>query len=600
MLAGLDVGAGAVKAVVITISDGIPEVRAVRLLRCQAEGFVDEEDVIAHLPAWLTEAGLTDVETVGGITQDVATIQIVDFPPSPPETLDELVAFQTRQLADLSEDSLIHDYTAMPATDDRPMPVLIGVCLVSVVRDWTEKLTAAGVRLADLAMNGLAVVNACFQLRPESRVETSPQIILDIGQTSSTFAVAGCGQAWFVCTLMFGVEKLSAALAAKWGVALAEVPYSDRNYRIPRADENDPLGQAAASLIAEIRSALEQWREHDPRATASPPVTLYLSGGGALFAGLPEYLAEVLDCEVRVVAPPVPGKQEEAPLYATAYGLALQAAGLAKLPTSLALPATKWVARRRRRTGVLVAAVSALLLFLAAAFVGNYLRLTRQKSMLVTTRKELSRCEGVIRNLDEMQARVQALEKMAMPLVEHASRARRYAATLQQLSEARETDDWFVYVGDVNTFEEGKQAALPETAAGPSRTHEPPSLSAFAFADPRAPAKTIAETTVAPLPAWEVKPLRGMVVAGYATLEDEEAYQPVRELVSRLNRGDLFAGVDLLPASELRGREDVWSHWPQALLDVSVRANRAEARFKPFVLKLPFAQQIINTETDDQ
>jgi hypothetical protein len=41
MLAGLDVGAGAVKAVVITISDGIPEVRAVRLLRCQAEGFVD-------------------------------------------------------------------------------------------------------------------------------------------------------------------------------------------------------------------------------------------------------------------------------------------------------------------------------------------------------------------------------------------------------------------------------------------------------------------------------------------------------------------------------------------------------------------------------
>ena len=91
-------------------------------------------------------------------------------------------------------------------------------------------------------------------------------------------------------TVMWTLALFLAAL-----LALAEVPHSNRNYRIPRADENDPLGQAAASLIAEIRSALEQWREHDPRATASPPVTLYLSGGGALFAGLPEYLAEVLD-----------------------------------------------------------------------------------------------------------------------------------------------------------------------------------------------------------------------------------------------------------------------------------------------------------------
>ncbi|MCF7854106.1 MAG: pilus assembly protein PilM [Candidatus Pacebacteria bacterium] len=596
---GLDVGRGAVKAVLLHSGKGGEIVAEVAVLDRQAEGFIDDQELHEHLRPWLAESTMGDCETVVGIPQDVTNIQVTDFPPNALDSLDSMVAFQTQQLGDLSEDTFVHDYVVLPPSESRPMPVLIGVCLESIIQARTERYTANGVRLADLGMNAVALADACFRLKPDSMRTPDPQLLLDIGAESTTMLVMANGQVLFATALMMGSTQFIEALAEKWDVPPADVRRSTRRYRIMQADKKDPVTQAGAQFLGEVQAALSQWQEQDAHGSElGDPVHAYVCGGGALLTGLPEFLGQKLSCDVTILSVPGLADESSGPLCVTAYGLALQAVGDGFLSLSLAPKCIRWRAKRRQRSPFLMAATVTWVLFLTLAFIVNRVQLDAQLMTLKQDFDRLSRCEEVVKTLDETIRQSSAVEQVQLPLVEYGNRSLRFAVALEKLGEAQADTDWYIYLGDSESFE-SRKIVEDETAAGKNKETER-TTNVHPFLGPSIRASSTgneqsAQTTAGKHVVTKLQPLTGMVAAGYTRLLEDQPYQPVRDIVRILNNTVFFENVDLLPAGELRGREDIFLAWQQFLFHTR---KKQDLSFKPFTLRLPFAVTDITAGTD--
>ena len=81
-----------------------------------------------------------------------------------------------------------------------------------------------------------------------------------------------------------------------------------------------------------------------------------------------------------------------------------------------------------------------------------------------------------------------------------------------------------------------------------------------------------------------------MVAAGYTRHVPEEPYRAVREMVAKLNRSALFEGVDLMPADDVFGREDVFAAWGRFLSQEEHKRNSPAGNLKSFTLRVPFAE----------
>ncbi len=586
---GLDVGQHAVKAIRFE-RQGAARSRpqAARLDR-QSEGIVDDEDLFSHLKSWLHDHGGDGAELVVGIPQEVTTVQITSFPADSLKLLDAMVAFQTHQLADLSDDAFVHDYRLMPGEAGGELPAVIGVCLQSIVGDRLDRYVATGVNLKDFGISSLALVNAYFDLRPELLEDGKVRLLLDIGGQSTTMVVVRNQRLLFCGTLDFGGDAYVAAMAQQWGKGVDDVRQSTRRPHIRPRDQESALGRMGQALVAEIRAGLDYWREqtHAEAAEAIQPGALLLCGGGANLPGLLEFLERSFACDVSLLHVPGVGEAGAGCEFVVAYGLALQAAGRACLPLSMAPPALTWRAKRERRTTVLMAAVAVMAVVLGASLLLSWRNLTRRNDHLAIQLEELTRCQQVIARLDATGEQLRALETVQLPVIEHGNRAHRFARAMRRLGELRGADDWFIYFGDRLAFEKGKSGTLM-----PGSATRPGGPAAHPFAAPGSGFVSPATPTLTGQPshpvATELPALTGLVAAGYTRLNEEEPYGAVRELIGKLNRDPFLAGVDLLPANEFLGREDIFHGW-RLYLQAEDEQHRLAHRLMPFTLSISFA-----------
>ena len=608
---GLDVGQSSAKAVILSTNDNGVQVLASERLDFAAEGFIGEDDFCAHLPQWLADMGYPDAELVLGLAQDMTNLQVTNFPPNSGDSLDSMVAMQTAQLAELSENTFMSDYAVMPALDDGRLPVVIGVCLENLVQERVDRYEQLGVHLTDLGINGLAAVNACFDLKTESREGTGQQLVLDIGAASSTLVIAAAGRVQFATTLQFGAQQCVEALAEKQGIDPEKVIASRQRFHIAhkkKSTRDDPLSRLGETLAEEINGALAQWREQQGES-ADAKVNIssfYLCGGGAVLTPIATFLERAFHCSSAVLRPPLagePDQREDAPLFATAYGLALQGIGVAHYTISLAPERVRWEAQRIRRTGALTLATAILILFLLTAFIVQYTGLHSAHARLTSEREELNRCEEIVQELRGNLNRLRALETAQLPLVERGNRGRRYARTLRVLGRARGADDWFVYVGDKVSFDRGK---APEPDGRRSGREKPdtrePGHSIFSprrIQDDRETAHDA--SAYDSVVVVEMNALTTMVAAGYTPFLPAERYKPVRRIVSTLNESTLFSDVDLMSAEQARGREDIFLEWGRFLhRRERQRGQESSTSINDFIIRLPFATPVIHTPREKQ
>jgi type IV pilus assembly protein PilM len=592
---GLDIGQAAIKGVLLEKTGRHISVVESGILDCRAEGILDQAELCRELEPWLQSRNWLGRETVAGIPQYLAGTQTSDFPKSSDRNLDEMVSFETRNLAGLSDDTFIFDYALMPDPAASSNPVLIGLCRESVVQERTDMLEQAGIQLADCALAGIALANACFHLYPDTAETTSPQLVLDIGAESSTIVIIAHSSVRFTASLLFGTDRFAQIVAQQLNIPLEEAERQLRARQIALDPLDATLTAAVQPLENEIRTALDHWKAQERGELARLQFSrVFLCGGGAWIQGMDRVLGRLFDCPAQVIGVPTsPGGQPD-PVYVCAYGLALQGLSAARFDVSLALPQTRWRTRRRRRFVFLAAAAILAGLLVTALEVGRFVRLDQRENELQKRMSELAACNAIVPDLENVIRDIDHHQRMLLPFAEKGNHARRFHSAIRLLAQARQgmidgagaaravpEEGWVIYLADQQSFQGGKEALSKDDAAAPGGT-----LGGSPFRPLLGPAGVLSGTADTGSDqrrlVTDIRPWTGLVAAVYTATEANEPYRLVRLFVSELNKTALFEGVDLMPEPESAGREDIFLSWS------AVPEGMIPATFKRFFLKLPF------------
>jgi hypothetical protein len=197
----------------------------------------------------------------------------------------------------------------------------------------------------------------------------------------------------------------------------------------------------------------------------------------------------------------------------------------------------------------------------------------------------------MVRRVEATLDSLRLLESLQLPLIEAGSRAARIAAALEELSRIAGPDDWFVYVGDEDSFRTMAGSGAP---APPSAGRRVDALPVFAAAAPSGPPDPFPDRR----DGANTAPMAALIACGYTLPVPDEPYRNVRVLVSRLNETEAFAGVDLLPESERSARDDIVAPWNRALAALkNAGAVDRDVQYRSFALRLPFAATPITPPT---
>lgn len=572
---GIDIGSVSTKAVVVRVENKQLRIAAAETLDTGAEGILNESELYTSVAHWLREAHWAAGSQTVGLPQYLATTQITDFPAIVQDNLEEMVRFETQQLAGLSDESFVHDFQILPPGQGRRNPILIGLCRESVIRERIQALTTAGLQPASLGMNGLASLNALLFLQPELREDSQPHVLLDIGQDTTTIVVF-CGiRPLYTGTLDFGSRLLTEALLERAGGDLHKAEERKRELDVNDVGPTSPVRELLRRLDGEFENALDHWRAQQPAEFAKEPCkAIWLCGGGARQRGLSEYLAERYECQVTRFGPPAPGQGDTPmPEYAAALGLALLGAESAGIGICLMPGERKWALHRHRRLPWLAAAFVLAALALAILVATAFARLHRQLAVQAAYGEELSTCDQSITRIRRMQAGILAHEAQIVPLVEKGNRAPRFLECLDDLAGLNEPGGWFAYLGDELAYEAGKQT--------PKDSPRRPPPSAGIFGDIRTAGDLPAEFPELVL-ALDTPRLEALILVAYTPFVVTEPHGALTRLKAKLDQIKRYRQVDSLPPLQQMGRKDIVAPW-----DAFLKGN-PDISYTSFTLRLPF------------
>ncbi|MBN2452004.1 MAG: pilus assembly protein PilM [Lentisphaeria bacterium] len=580
---GVDIGASSFKSAVVGVRGGRPVLLSLQRLKVREEGILNEADLYASLASWLERTQCLGLETTVGLPQYLATTQLSDFPQGASSaSLEEMVAFETQQLAGLSEESFVHDFHVLPPGGGRSKPVLIGICRESVIRDRVQALRGAGIEAPRLGMDGLAVVNALLCLEGDSARGPEPQIVVDIGRDHSTLVVTAGGHPLFVTSLLFGAGRFVQAAAEREGIGEAEAEAHLAQVSLSDESPRSAYVQAARQLESEIGDAIGHWRAQErPELAEIRIARAWLCGGGARLEGLPEYLADDLHCPAQRFGPTDPAGGVPLPEMAAAFGLAMQSIGAAPIAISLTPEEVRREAHRERRFPFLVAACVLFGVLLGGLLTRSYLAAKGEGGRLEAELAALAECEKLIPRLEGARRGVERCEAILAPLVQAGNRSRRAVEAVDALFLARGEGDWFVYLGDAASYHASRQAEPPR----PETETRRPGGGGFPGGEVR---PVVGDTVLGPeFPvralARQAPGMDTLIAAGYTPLQRYQQWEPVRTIIENVRATGLYANVELLQETERVGREDIFEPW------VRYFRSRPGSLFKPFSLRLSLA-----------
>lgn len=618
---GLDVGQTAVKAVLLSRSrkgKGGFRVRCEQLSLWE-EGILDEGELYSTLATWLQEKKLVGISTCVGLPQYLTTPQICDFPPGiEGELLDKMVRDETTHLSGLSDERFVYDYQVLPPAFGRNNPALIGICRETVVQEQYARLADIKVNVQDMAMNGLAMVNAFFYLHPRERENGKLQLLLDLGTENSTLAIVARGQVLHVSSLMFGSRRITKALAQEFGCTENEAELRKKTYQAAWGDPDCPLLPVLKQLEKELNSALEHWRQSEPENGKLPILKLWLTGGGAQLWGLNAHLIRTYGCQVGLFGLPqqehLPGQDvnPEAdinPDLSIAFGLALQGLNAADCRISLIPELLRWQQSKMARCKYLLWSAALLLLILAGALTGFYFHLVHEQAALEDRLNELNVCRNLVPKLDDCLVQIGHCQRMLVPLVEYGTRGWRFLSTIDELQRAMVPQEssnagWCIYIADEFSYRRSAGIIANRNALPPAPADN---KSGGVF---RVPGKAPAETapSSAPetdlIPVFKMELLQQMVVGGFSPRQPGKAkYEVPKDILDSLNAGSLFTGADWFSDWDEEHALKVFKPWQDLFEYQAPQTSQAPRRGRPvrdddsgdvdFRLKLPFKSSVV-------
>ena len=307
---GLDVGQSFARLVQLKRSGKKFTIERAEELNIEAEGILDEEELYSEsgLGKWLKERKLDNQPICLGIPQYLCTTRNVnDFMANAKlEQLEQMVQFETTQLAGLSEETFLSDYQRMTPAYGIEAPIIIGFGREAGSDELAAKCAKVPIKLADFAMGSFALANAFCYLHPEELEKDAPQVIIDLGTENSTIVIMVHGNVVYTGSMMFGGKRYTQVLAATMECSEAEAEKLKQDYVPDWEDSESPYIFATRQLETELRTSIDNWRSSEIEALADLEIAkMWLCGGAARTIGLAEHLQRIYGCPVELLGPTI-------------------------------------------------------------------------------------------------------------------------------------------------------------------------------------------------------------------------------------------------------------------------------------------------------
>jgi type IV pilus assembly protein PilM len=395
---GIDIGQSALKALRLELVDG--------QVTATAFDYVEHPKILSQPdadPDQLTREALEKFLSRNSLRGDTVAVSVpgqsglarfVKLPPVEERKIPDIVRFEAKQQIPFPLDEVVWDYQKIGSgtvSDGFAMETEIG--LFAIKRDMVNRalqqfkevdIEVHLVQMAPLALNNFMAYDLLNKQGADDSgakakgAERQCVVALDIGTDNSNLVVTDGERVIWQRPIPFGGNHFTRALTKDLKLTFAKAEHLKRN-----ATKSPDLKKILTSLkpvlndfVGEVQRSLGYFTNTHRNASV-----LYLMGLGNAFRlpGLQRFLSEKLQLEVRklqkmerlggeeVVG--APAFAQNVMSFSTAYGLALQGLGLARLNTNL-LPQDIRFERmiRAKKPWAVAAAASLLVAILVASF----------------------------------------------------------------------------------------------------------------------------------------------------------------------------------------------------------------------------------------
>jgi len=445
---GLDFGHQSVKIVVASANGKSLRVQKTERLSLPLDG----ADAASVVHKWWEESGLGSSPVVAQVGGSRLLYQNLVLEPEDPREADQVAAMEARRFGEMTDSVMEVSITpASPEQNERRH--LLALARPDLLRLALKPVMGTGVDLINACPAPIALYNGVVSLGEPVH---QPTLFADLGATHTEVVIGDGRGVLFARSFAMGTLQLTQALASRQRIALQQAERirvgAERLEDLPEGMQQT-LEQFVSQWHQEINACIQLFLES--RDAASPRVELsriLLSGGGALW----EPLSDMLRAESRLSLSTVgriPGhEQVQNRDFMIAAGLAADALGIARAPSSLLTPEVRSHLNRQRNkqywmmTGVFAAASVGMII------AATQVAFSREKKTLQSHDKILRRSEQIRKQNNTSTEKKVRIEEMLKPLQEVVNNSVRIRDLTLFIAENKSRSDFLTFLGDSESY----------------------------------------------------------------------------------------------------------------------------------------------------
>ncbi|MFW6201269.1 MAG: type IV pilus assembly protein PilM [Gemmatimonadota bacterium] len=301
--AGLDIGSGFVKLVVIDHSKSEPEIVGVALSPMVPDAIVEGEIMDPVLVAdtvrsVVETAGLKRASVVAAIGGHDVIVKTIETDRMDEKAAEELIRWEAQQHVPFDMDSVQLDFQILdPEAQDASMSVLLVAAKQELVENRLSLLADAGVDPSVLDVDAFALHNA-FE-RNYDHARSGLVALVNVGYEATNVNLLEDGHPVLVRDIPFGSRRLREALQRERGLTAKEAEAVVQGKR-----DSDDLPAFVAERVEELAVGIERVSAFVlTQSNAAEIGRVFVAGGGARVPGLVNALGSRLGVRTDVANP---------------------------------------------------------------------------------------------------------------------------------------------------------------------------------------------------------------------------------------------------------------------------------------------------------
>lgn len=301
-ITGIDIGNGSIK--IVRIAGGRkPRVLAAAIVefpldRAEAPG------VSTDLRFLFSGKKFRSKKVITGMPGKSLTIRSLTMPVMPQEELAEAVRWEAKRYISYPLDAAIVDYLVTGERREKPVAKYEMVLIAAerrTVTDFLAPFQEAGVKITVVDANPLAIRNV---LRLRSKPDQKNVLVVDLGAGKTEIDIFQDGALRFSRCLESGGIEMTRAIAEEAGMELHDAEAKKYRVNVLAPGEQNPAAAAVRGvldgILLEVRRSIDYYLLTFREQAID---RLVLTGGGALMAGMKDYVSRSINIPAELDSP---------------------------------------------------------------------------------------------------------------------------------------------------------------------------------------------------------------------------------------------------------------------------------------------------------